>query len=185
MEMTSLRELHQSMIGAGVDIQQFRFKAGAAEFDCLFSAREAIPILSLTSRGANPKFFKFDVRRPGYWIKTFLGDKYRELHEILYVDGRSGRKLEPTAFFAELNESIPRVARPTAAPKPEDIVRLRHDIEERDRPFFDRSEQRGKGPSDKNKLKTLNVFGHEALEFSIQVNKSSIWSTKATGRSWK
>jgi hypothetical protein len=73
MEMESLRILHQSMILINTDIQQFRVKTGAAEFDCLFSTREAPFILTLTSRGLDPKFFKLEVER-GYRIKEYLGE---------------------------------------------------------------------------------------------------------------
>lgn len=40
MEMTSLRQLHRSMIAIGSDMQQFLVRTGAASFDCLFSTRD-------------------------------------------------------------------------------------------------------------------------------------------------
>lgn len=184
MEMTSLRELHQDMIRTRVDIQQFRIRTGAAEFDCLFSTRETPFVLSMTSRGANPRFFKFDVR-PGYKIDTYLGDNYGKLLSVLSVDGSSGHRLDPNKFFSELNILIPKVARVNAVPSPEEICRLRHDIAEKERPYFDRWEQRGRGPSPENKQKTLLILGSEALNFSININKSSIWSSTPTARSWK
>ena len=150
MEMTSLRALHQSMVGIQADIQQFRIRTGAAEFDCLFSTREEPFLLSLTSRGANPRFFAFDVER-GYRITTYLGTRYQDLVDVLYVDGRAGARLDPKAFFVQVNAGIPTLARMQAIPNPEDIVRLRHDLEERDRPYFDRWERRGRGPSERNK----------------------------------
>lgn len=184
MEMTSLRGLHQSMIREKVDMQQFRIKTGAAEFDCLFSSREAPFVLSLTSRGANPKFFKFDILR-GYRIKTYLGNMYGDLLDVLFVDGRNGTRLDPQEFFSGLNKLIPAVAKINSVPSPEDIARLRCDLEERDKPYFDRWERRGNGPTAKNKQKSLVVLGPDALAFSIKVNMSGIWSATPTGRSWQ
>lgn len=184
MEMTGLRDLHQSMIQIAADIQQFHIRAGAADFDCLFLTRGEPFLFSLTSRGANPKFFSFNVEL-GYRINTFLGDRYQDLVDVLYVDGRAGKQLQPNVFFHQVNEGIPRIAHTQAIPKPEDIVRLRHDLEDRDRPYFDRWEQRGRGPSPRNKEKTLAVLGHDALQHSIRVNMSSIWSVEPTGRAWR
>jgi len=73
--MDSLRELHQSMRSMGLDMQQFALQIGVAEFDCLFSTRSNPFVFSMTSRGRNPSFFKFEVL-PGYWIKDYLGDMY-------------------------------------------------------------------------------------------------------------
>lgn len=79
MEMTGFRVLHRSMNNINVDLQQFRFLTGAVEFDCLFSVREAPFVLSLTTRSADPKFFKFDVTM-GYQIKDgFDPDQYKLL----------------------------------------------------------------------------------------------------------
>lgn len=184
MEMTSLRELHQSMIRERVDMQQFRIRTGAAEFDCLFSTREAPFVLSLTSRGANPKFFKFDVL-PGYRIKPYLGKMYGDLLDVLFVDGGSGHRLDPQGFLSDLNQLIPKTAQVNAVPSPAEVARLRYDLEEREKPYFDRWERRGKGPTPKNKQKTLLMLGPDALAFSIKVNMSSIWSATPTGRVWR
>lgn len=57
--MTSLQKLHQSMIAIGSDMQQFQVPTRAIDFDCLFSTRdEPYFMLSLTSRGLNPEFFR-------------------------------------------------------------------------------------------------------------------------------
>lgn len=51
MDMTSLRQLHRSMIAIGSDMQQFLVRTGAASFDCLFSTRDTPFVLTLTARG--------------------------------------------------------------------------------------------------------------------------------------
>lgn len=182
MEMTGLRVLHASMRLAGVDLQQFLFKTGIAEFDCLFSVRDDPYRLTLTSRGKNPKFFSFEILR-GYRLNAYLDQEtYKMLVEILSGDRRSGSPLKPSEFFTSLNHAVPKVAKLDAVPSPVEIVRLRHDVEDRDRPYFDRWEQRGKGPSDRNKAKTRLMLGDQALAFSIKHNKSSIWSAKPIKR---
>ncbi len=86
MKIESLETLHKSMQEIGVDTQQFHLLAGAASFDCMFSTRENPFVLSLTSRGENPKFFKFDVHR-GYQIKEYFGEMYSDLLSVLRIDG--------------------------------------------------------------------------------------------------
>jgi hypothetical protein len=184
MEMTSLRELHLSMRGQSLEIQQFWVRTGATEFDCLFSVRDEPYCLALTSRGASPKFFRFDVKK-GYWIDDYMGAQYLELREVLFIDGRSNQKLIPKNFLEQLNQIIPRAASNRSVPTSVDIMRIRNDIEDPDRPYFDRWEQRGKGPTQQNLKKTLLILGREAYNHSISVNKSSIWSAEPTHRSWR
>jgi hypothetical protein len=196
MEMESLRMLHRSMMEINTDMQQFRVKTGAAEFDCLFSTREASLreasfILTLTSRGLCPKFFKFEVER-GYRIKEFLGEMYGSLLELLRIDGRSGEPFRPGVFLTQLNAAIPRKAKPEAIPSPVEIVRLRFDLEERDKPHFDHwvywngTEKNGKkGPRPENQYKTLVMLGKDAVAHSSRHRASSRWSATPTGKDWR
>lgn len=192
MEMTGLRVLHASMKRLPVDIQQFRFRAGVAEFDCLFLVNghrvrdDRKPyLLTLTSRGRDPQFFAFPLDEK-YRFNTYLGERYADLRNLLYVDGRAREPLIPNIFFQALNQAVPTVAYLRAVPTPVEIVRLRHDLEDRDRPYFNTWGTRGKeGPSEKNRAKTLAILGPEALDFSIEINKSSIWSVTETGRDWR
>jgi len=184
MEMSGLRTLHASMRRLPTDIQQFRFHTGAVDFACLFAVRETPFVLTLTSRSQTPAFFRFDVH-PGYRIDTYLGERYGELRDLLFIDGRSGEALIPSRFFGELERAIPRIARAGAVPSQTDIARLRHDLEDRDRPWFDRWEQRGSGPTKRNLDKTLVLLGPQARQFSIDANKSSIWSATQTKGTWR
>jgi hypothetical protein len=188
MKLESLKTLHQSMLSLGLDMQHFQMTAGAAHFDCLFSTREEPFILSLTSRGENPKFFKFDVL-PGYWIKDYFGDMYHDLLTVLRIDGRSGEKLIPSSFLAQLDQKIPRIAKKANVPSPDEVLRLRHDVEERDRPYFNTwiywDKEKGKSsPSEENRSKTLLIMGIEAHQYSVTMNASSKWSATPTGRTW-
>ncbi len=179
MKLNSLEQLHQSMVSQEVDMQKFQLVTGIASFECLFSTRENPFVLSLTSRGKNPKFFKFDVSL-GYWVKDYFGDMYSDLLSILKIDGKSGEKLIPKNFLSQIDQLIPRIAKKGSVPDINDLVRLRHDLEERDKPYFDawifwRGES-GNSPTVKNRKKTLLIMGREAYEYSITMNASSRWS---------
>jgi hypothetical protein len=191
VKMTALQDLHRNMRTLGVEIQQFRATTGSASFDCLFSVREDPFILALTSRGAKPKFFKFEVLRPMYWIKPYFEDFYYELAEVLKSGANTGEKLIPARFLEQLNNSIPTKANIKNVPKPPEIVRLRRDItEDRDKPYFDtwvywESENRPNGSSPENRQKTLLILGKEALEHSIKWKASTRWSPIDLGRDWE
>lgn len=187
MKLNSLEQLHRSMQSLGIEMQQFRARTGAAEFDCLFSTRETPFILSLTSRGENPKFFKFEVK-PGYRISDYFGEIYSNLVSVLRIDGRSGEKLIPKNFLAQLDLAIPTTATERNIPGAESILKNRHDLEERDKPFFDTwiywKEEGKPSPSQENLHKTLVVLGSEAHEYSLAMNASSRWSAVPTRRLW-
>lgn len=188
MKMTSLQSLHRSMISIGSEMQQFQITTGATSFDGLFSIRESPFVFALTSRGLNPKFFKFEVTT-GYWIKPYFGDQYGELAAVLNTGANTGAKLIPAVFLEQLNNALPTSAKPERNPSPQRIIELRQDItEDRERPYFDtwvlwRSKDR-KGPSSDNLCKTLLLLGREAYKHSLAIKASTRWSATPTGRSW-
>lgn len=188
MKMESLKNLHQSMRVLGVDMQKFQVRLGAAEFDCLFSTRDDPFVLALTSRGLNPRFFRFDVNR-GYWIRDYLGDLYGPLVEVLRTDGSSGKRLIPKDFLVQLDAAIPNAATQLWVPEPYVIVQLRADLEEADRPYFDTwiywDSESNRSPRKENMQKTLEALGPEALEYSKRMNASSKWSMVPTSRTWR
>lgn len=185
MEMTSLRVLHQSMMAINTDIQQFQINVGSASFDCLFSVRENPFVLALTSRGANPKFFKFLVKK-GYQIQPYFDEFYYDLVEVLKSGANTGIKLYPKLFLEQLNNSIPTVAAAKYTPSPKQILELRPDItEQRDRPYFDTwIHWTEKKPTKENLQKTLSLLGNDAYEHSISNRASSKWSAEDLGKSW-
>lgn len=189
MEMSSLRQLHQSMLQISVDMQQFQITIGSVCFDCLFSTRESPFILALTSKGANPHFFKFEVMK-GYQIKPYFDGFYYELAKVLNNGSNTG-KLEPKKFLDQLNSSLPKIASIKCSPTTSEIVRLRHDIiEEREKPYFDtwiywNSEKRPNGASKENLKKTLLLLGKDAHQHSINMKASSKWSSIDLGHNWR
>lgn len=186
MQMTSLKTLHQSMKNNNIDIQKFLFRTGAATFECLFSTRGNVIELSLTSRGANPKFFLFPVSS-SYEIQAYLGDKLGQFISVLKTHGMSGVGFKPSEMFSALNAAIPSVANPASIPSPEDIVQLRHDLEFNSLPYFDTwiYWKKNEGPKPPNLKKTLLALGEEAAEYSLRMSASSKWSATPTPRSWK
>ncbi|WP_235040569.1 DUF6037 family protein [Vreelandella profundi] len=190
MKMTSLQELHKSMIAIRSDMQQFQVTLGAISFDCLFSTRDKPNFtLSLTSRGLNPKFFLLQVKT-GYWIAPFFDEFYGELAKLLNAGRGSGNKLIPKEFLEKLNAVIPVKAIVERNPPPNEIIRLRPDVtEDRDRPYFDTwiywSKDSGKGPSEENRYKTQMVLGDDAINYSKLRNASSRWSAVDLSREWK
>lgn len=189
MKMTSLQQLHRSMLLINSEMQQFQITFGTISFDCLFSTRDKPNyILSLTLRGENPKFFLFDVKK-GYWIAPYFGDFYNELASVLRTGKNSGNKLMPKEFLDNLNKTIPTKATMKNNPKPSQIIRLRPDItEQRDRPHFDTwmywKQSSGKGSTKENRYKTLMVLGPEASDYSSKMNASSKWSAVDLNKSW-
>jgi Family of unknown function (DUF6037) len=187
--MTSLRKLHESMIEIGSEMQQFRIKTGAIEFDCLFSVRDTPNFtLSLTSRGLNPRFFLLEVER-GYWIKPFFGKFYGELAALLNTGANSGNKLIPKDWLSQINVSVPSTATINNNPTNCEIIRLRPDIsEDRDKPYFDTwtywSQDSGRSPRRENLNKTRMIMGVDAVNYSIKMNASSRWSAVDLGRSF-
>jgi hypothetical protein len=189
MRMTSLQVLHQSMIKVGVDIQQFQITLGAAKFDCLFSTRESPFVLALTSRGLNPRFFKFKVTK-GYSIREYFGDMYGDLLEVLKNGGAGNEPLIPRAFLEQLNSKLPTIAYADRIPSTAEIIRLRADItEDRDKPHFDtwiywKDKKYKDVPSTDNQAKTLALIGPEALKYSKEMKASSKWSATDLNRNW-
>lgn len=185
MEMTSLRTLHKSMLAINTDIQQFQVQVGAASFDCLFSVRENPFVLALTSRGANPKFFKFLVKN-GYQIQAYFDGFYYDLVDVLKSGANTGIKLNPKLFLEQLNNSIPLIAATKNTPSPKQILDLRPDItEQRDRPYFDTwVHWAEKKPTKENLQKTLSLLGNGAYEHSISNRASSKWSAEDLGKNW-
>jgi hypothetical protein len=177
------------MMAIGSEMQQFQVTTGAISFDCLFSTRdEPNFILSLTSRGLNPKFFLLQVK-PGYWIVPYFNDFYGDLAALLNAGANSGKKLIPNEFLDQLNNVIPTKATSENNPSPSEVIRLRLDItEDRDRPYFDTwiywSEDSRKGPSEENRHKTQMLLGYEALNYSKRTNASSRWSAVNLDNSW-
>lgn len=174
------------------DMQHFRLKMGAAEFDCLFSTRGWSFSLALTTRNENPEFFLFPISRQYEVSNSMDTDTFVRLAKVLRTTGESGNKLIPQKFFTEMDSRIPNHASPVRIPNPRTIIMLRADIlDERDKPYF--SHWRSPGlrkdgfPADvsqKNRVKTMELLGTDALAHS-NINKiSSCWSSDFVKDGW-
>lgn len=185
MYMSSLNSLYRDMLNQHIDLQQFEIKQGAIAFDCLFSIRDIPFVLSLTTKGVNPKFFKLEVLK-GFKISTYFKGFYFELAEVLNTGGKSGKKLYPKDFLEQINGKIPIKASEKNIPTNGDVIRLRQDIrEDRERPYFHCWKPwKEKSPTKDNLQKTLVLLGKEAHEYSIKMNTSSCWVAENQNKSW-
>lgn len=190
MHMSSLVELHRSMRAMGVVLQRFEVQTGATVFECLFSVCDDPFRLALTSRGADPRFILLNVER-GYRIADLLeGDNFRALCAALRVHGLNGERISTTAWLRQLNDAIPKVARPENLPQRADIARLRRDLEEGDRLSFLSWRQhpltgRTSGPSLRNLEKTSLLLGPEARAFAGRHRLSSCWTIGEADDDWR
>lgn len=190
MKLKALEELHRSMKAQSLDVQKFSLKLNEVTFDGLFSIREVPFILTLTSKGSDPEFLKFEIQK-GFVVADYLDvDTYRKLVSILKIDGRSGKPLIPKFFFTQIDSMIPRTASINGVPSCGEIIRLRHDItEDRDKPYFDGwiywSEESKKSSTQENRKKTLILLGLEAYNHSKQHNASSSWTAEPRAKNWK
>jgi hypothetical protein len=183
--MKGLETLGRSMLELDVDIQRFNFASGAASFDCLFSMRGKYQ-LSLTSRGLKPKFFLFEVKSNFHMLAYFTDGK-KDILDVLRTHGISKSGFKAAEFFAALDKSVPSQASSKWVPTGQEIIQLRHDLEERDKPYFDTWIPWGEGrsPSDDNKNKTSLLLGVEAAQYSKDMNASSKWSATDLKRKWR
>src|SRR5699024_6298605 len=109
MYMSALNSLYRDMLNQHLDLQQFEIKQGAIIFDCLFSIRDIPFVLSLTTKGVDPKFFKFEVLK-GFKINPYFKDFYFELAKVLNTGANSGNRLYPKDFLEQINSKIPIIA---------------------------------------------------------------------------
>lgn len=186
MYMPALNSLYRDMINKHIDLQQFEIKQGAIIFDCLFSIRDIPFVLSLTTKGANPKFFKFEVLK-GFKISSYFKDFYFELAKALNTGEKSGGKLYPKEFLEQINNKIPVTAIEKNIPTSSEVIRLRQDIkEDRERPYFHCWKiWKENSPTKDNLKKTLVLLGKEAYDFSLKMNASSCWVAENKNKNWK
>jgi hypothetical protein len=189
VKMNSLEKLRSEMNLRNIQIQQFRVKSGAIEFDCLYHLSGNSSTLVLTSRGKEPKFFKFIVAPDSTIEGSIEPEIYWELVKVLRIDGRSGNKLIPKEFLSNIDNCLPTEVDINRIPNPATIVQIHHDIEERDKPYFDGwivwSMESGRKPTSENLYKTRVILGTEAESFSKNLNTSSAWCATPTGKSFR
>ncbi|MCB5203947.1 DUF6037 family protein [Neorhizobium sp. T786] len=185
MKMTSLEGLHASMNQIQLDLQQFRVRTGVAEFDCLFSVRDKPFYLSMTARGERRFHYTFHIDE-SYTVKNaYLGEKYGDLRDVLYVDGHSGQPLKPSDWLATVNGAIPRHATAQNLSTGE-IARLIYhlDLNPSEGLYFKtwRYHRHPISFSKRNYEKTLHLLGASAADHSRRFNASSVWSVNDVGR---
>ncbi|MBF0198450.1 MAG: hypothetical protein HQL32_12100 [Planctomycetes bacterium] len=184
MEITSLKALHASMKAQNIDLQCFEAKSGRAYFNCLFSTREDTYRLSFIAITAPKKHAQISIF-PDYGVLPWHFEGFiKEINKDL--DYKS--PIDTLEFLKQLNESIPTEASRKMSPTAKQILHLRPEQSNSRtrRPYFagwkkwrDMSKV-----TERNKLKTLMLLGPRALQDSLAMNASSIWSEVDLGKLW-
>ena len=137
-----------------------------------------------TKNTPKPEFFLFQVK-PGFHIDISLEAKeYKRLANTLRTHGQSFNKFVLKDWFVDIDEQIPKTL--TSEPNGKEICKLRYDVEEKDRPYFDTwiIWKNGQKPSKENLLKTLLILGESALQYSKKNDASARWSAVDLDRNW-
>lgn len=188
MQLENLRVLHLDMIQKSITQQKFTYQVDQrATFEVLFSVRSKPFSLAMTARAKN-LFLLFDIL-PGYRISLPLPNKdYSALANALRLDGESFQPFKPHAFFSEFNAAIPATASPNNTPSPADIVRIRPDLPEQEKPYFltwRRNDIQGHQVSEGNLIKTRELLGNDAADYSVRENLSSCWTSREKDVDWE
>jgi len=176
------------MTREGVTQQKFSYRVDTrATFEVLFSVRSEPYSLALTARAKN-LFLLFPIL-PGYRIRLPLPDEdYKALAAALRIDGESFQPFKPKDFFNEFNTAIPTHASRNNVPSPADIIRLRPDLPEQEKPYFLTwrcNDKQGHRVTEENLMKTREMLGCDAAAYSQRENLSSCWTSREKDINWK
>ncbi|MEI2465129.1 DUF6037 family protein [Niallia taxi] len=178
MHLTSLKELHLSMIKEGVKSTRFEFVYNKAKFKCLFFTDENPFWLVLAIQGTD-FYLKLDVLG-GYRINTFIKqDSLNELKRILGIGNGSNPSFSTNEFFSKLNSKIPHKAvKGTKLYTFEIAEYLDYPNVSEGKYFKNWITHDGikSNARPENLLKTRTLIGKEAYEMCKKKNVSSGWS---------
>ena len=175
MKIPELQDLYRIMKTNNVQHQRFEVKTNSIIFECIFSAPPFE--LSMTTKGTKkPTFFLFNVEQ-GFNINAYFeSSQFEALLSLLKTNGNSKNKLQTSEWLKSVASQIPKKI--SLEPNQAEICNLRHDLEERDKPYFDSwiNWKKGQKPSKENLLKTRIIIGEKAYQYSQKNNCSSRWS---------
>lgn len=178
-EFTGLKVLHRDMQVKKEERATFPFEYNGKSFSCIFLT-DIIPYrLYLTTLGAVPKVFEFEIKK-GYKVESFIED-YKMLIEYLEIKYDPKHKFLPFDFFEALNKKIPKEFKVRPDYKETlKVVSKRRKIEEEEKIYFCgwRRNAIGQSVSEKNYEKTRSSFGDEKAEMSRRKNISSCWTDR-------
>lgn len=177
MQLTSLKELHLSMIKEGLKSTRFEFEYNKAKFKCLFFTDDQPFSLVLAIQGTD-FYLKLDVLN-GYRVNTFINyDSLKELKRILGI-GKGEIEFKTNEFFSKVNLKIPHkvvigsVIYPFEKAKYEEYPNASEGAYFKGWIIHDGTKS---NVSDRNLLKTRKLIGKEAYEMCKKKNVSSKWT---------
>jgi hypothetical protein len=179
MELTGLRSLYNSMRQQGFKRYSFYFQRSGVKFQIFFFIDTDPYQLLIGSLGERSFFLLCEVKL-GFNINSTLSpDKYKELCKVLGLTYDPTNRFKPSDFFSDLNLAIPAIANVQGIAKPQDVARIRRDVEEADKKYFcgwlDNSKT-DKHVSAANLDKTLKNCGQEIHDFCQRRNISTRWT---------
>lgn len=180
MRLEVLDRLATSMQAQRIDVQLFEHRHGCARFDVFFFMGQPSEML-IGARGADPPLaFSVEVHAGGR-LNPFLGDHYGALCEFLGLRPNPDNPFSPSAFFQQMELSVPLVAQHGRVPAPVTVARYCQ-MEDADKLYFvgwRDNASRGTSVSKENLEKTRRLLGWNAFDLCKRGNVSSCWTDDA------
>lgn len=177
-QLSSLRELHKSMIKEGLKSTRFEFTYNKAKFKCLFFTDEEPFWLVLAIQGTD-YYLKLDVVG-GYRIDTYIKtDSLNELKRLLGIGKGNKPSFSTNEFFSKVNSKIPHTAVKGTKLYPFEIADYQDYPNVSEGKYFKNWINHDGIKSNvrpKNLIKTRKLIGKEAYEMCKKKNVSSSWS---------
>lgn len=177
MILNGLIPLHSSMQAQSISRYKFEYAHGKGKFDVFFFIDEVPYKLLIGARGGNFAI-SLDVDSVTFEINTYI-DKFNQLCAFLGLEFKEGNPFSTSAFFSDLNLSIPNAAFLHNIPKPSDIARYIDNVLEADKVYFVGwldNNIRGNQVSEENLDKTRRLLGVDVYKICKSQNISSRWS---------
>ena len=177
VQLDNLKRLHMDMRRMEIKQQRFTYRIDKrASFEVFFSVRCKPYELSLTEKGGTV-FLLFEVTDDHEVWAKFDPEDYKSLSRLLNTSENSWKPLMPSDFLLEFNDNIPTEASSKKIPTEADICRMRHDLPDRDAPYFWYWKPMDPmGKQARNMDKTRVILGEDAAAFSERQNVSSCWT---------
>jgi hypothetical protein len=180
MRLEVLDRLAASMRAQQIDVQLFEHRHGRGRFDVFFFVGQPSEML-VGARSADPPLaFSVEVHPEGKF-NPFLGDQYGLLCEFLGLRPNPENPFSPTAFFQQMELSIPLVAQHARVP-PRAAIAQYGRMEDSDKLHFvgwRDNTSRGTSVSKENLEKTRRLLGWSAFDLCRRGNVSSCWTDDA------
>lgn len=177
MQLTGLKSLYADMKRQKLERTIFKVLINNISFEVIYFIDSSPHSLAIGVKGKN-FFFEIPVEK-GFHIKTWLGENYSKVCEILGLKYDETNKYSSNKFFSEINKGIPSKVTNINIPTYKDIAPYRRDVEEADRIYFygwKENDKTGGNVKPKNLEKTRAWLGENAFRMCKKYNVSSRWT---------